>query len=58
MCGRYTRKENFQNLAALLGLPIPPGLGPRYNIAPSQMVACVRTNLETSEYEFVELKWG
>ena len=58
MCGRFTRKENFQNLAALLGLPIPPPLAPRYNIAPSQLVACVRTNFETSEYEFVELKWG
>lgn len=58
MCGRFTRKENFQNLAALLGLPIPPPLAPRYNIAPSQLVACVRTNLETADYEFVELKWG
>jgi len=58
MCGRFTRKENFQNLAALLGLPIPPPLAPRYNIAPSQLVACVRTNPETTEREFVELKWG
>ena len=58
MCGRFTRKENFQNLAALLGLSIPPPLAPRYNIAPSQLVACIRTNPETTEREFVELKWG
>ena len=51
-------KKNFQNLATLLGLPIHLPSTPRYNIAPSQLVACVRTNLETSDYEFVELKWG
>jgi len=58
MCGRFTRKENMQHLAELLGLPIPPPLAPRYNIAPSQLVACVRGNRETGNYEFVELQWG
>ncbi|MEX0830208.1 MAG: SOS response-associated peptidase [Nitrospirales bacterium] len=58
MCGRFTRKESFQHIAELLGLPIPPPLTPRYNIAPSQPVACVRTNSETSDREWVELKWG
>ena len=58
MCGRFTRKENLQHLAELLGLPIPPPLAPRYNIAPSQLVVCVRTNPETPEREWVELKWG
>jgi putative SOS response-associated peptidase YedK len=58
MCGRFTRKENMKHVAELLGLPIPPPLAPRYNIAPSQLVACVRTNPDTSEREWVELKWG
>ena len=58
MCGRFTRTENMQHLAELLGLPIPPPLAPRYNIAPSQLVACVRTNPETTEREWVELQWG
>lgn len=58
MCGRFTRKENLQHLAELLGLPIPPPLAPRYNITPSQLVACVRTNPNTSQREWVELKWG
>jgi len=58
MCGRFTRKENMQHLAELLGLSIPPHLAPRYNIAPSQLVACVRTNPETTEREWVELQWG
>ena len=58
MCGRFTRKENFQQLAKLLGLHTVPLLPPRYNIAPSQLIACVRTNPESQENECVELKWG
>jgi len=58
MCGRFTRKENMQQLAELLGLKLLPPLRPRYNIAPSQLVACVRTNPESKEREFTELKWG
>jgi len=58
MCGRFTRKENLQHLAELLGLAITPLLAPHYNISPSQLVACVRTNPETTEREWVELQWG
>ena len=58
MCGRFTRKENMQHLTEVLGLPIPPPLAPRYNIAPSQLVACVRTHPETLDREWVELQWG
>ncbi len=58
MCGRFTRKESFKNLAALLGLSIPPISAPRYNIAPSQSIACVRSIPESNEQEYVELQWG
>ena len=58
MCGRFTRKENFQHLAELLGLKVVPPLKPRFNIAPSQLVACVRTNPESGQRECTELKWG
>ncbi|MDT3779750.1 SOS response-associated peptidase [Nitrospira sp. MA-1] len=58
MCGRFTRKENFQHLAKQLGLQGLPPMGPRYNIAPSQFIACVRTNFETRQRECTELKWG
>ncbi len=58
MCGRFTRKENFQQLAKLLGIPNLPALSPRYNIAPSQLVACVRANPTSQDNECVELKWG
>lgn len=58
MCGRFTRKENFQQLAQQLGLHVLPQLVPQYNIAPSQRVACVRTNPESNKRECVNLKWG
>jgi putative SOS response-associated peptidase YedK len=58
MCGRFTRKENLQRLAELLGLKVLPPLSPRYNISPSQLVACVRTNPESNERECVDLQWG
>ncbi len=58
MCGRFTRKENFKNLAALLGFPNPPILPPRYNIAPSQPIACVRSIPGSHEREWREFKWG
>jgi putative SOS response-associated peptidase YedK len=58
MCGRFTRKESFQHLAKQLGITVLPPLSPRYNIAPSQLVACVRTHPESGQRECVELKWG
>ncbi|MDR4485132.1 MAG: SOS response-associated peptidase [Nitrospirales bacterium] len=48
----------MQHLAELLGLKVLPPLQPRYNIAPTQLVACIRTNPESHECECVELKWG
>ena len=58
MCGRFTRKENFQQLAETLGLTHLPPLEPRYNIAPSQPIACLRINPLSHETECVQLKWG
>ena len=58
MCGRFTQKGNFKSLAELLGLPIPPTLAPRYNISPSQLIACVRTNPQSATRECINLKWG
>src|SRR5690606_39947269 len=52
------RKEKFDQLAEQLGLQDCPPWEPRYNIAPSQMVMCIRTNPETKDREFKELKWG
>ncbi|GJL59056.1 MAG: DUF159 family protein [Nitrospirales bacterium] len=45
-------------MAEQLGLKVLPPLSPRYNIAPSQLVACVRTNPESRQRECMELQWG
>lgn len=42
----------------MLELQVWPHLDVRYNIAPSQYVACVRTNPDSKERECVEMKWG
>jgi putative SOS response-associated peptidase YedK len=53
MCGRFTRKEKFQHLAEQLGLKILSQFKPRYNIAPSQPISCIRTNPETKHREYI-----
>ena len=58
MCGRYTQKESFEQLLKRLGLSKILSLKPRFNIAPSQMVACVRQVPENGNREAVLLKWG
>jgi putative SOS response-associated peptidase YedK len=57
MCGRYTLTLDPDELQELFGLsePPPPGLAPRYNIAPSQPVAVV-PNRETRKLEL--FRWG
>ena len=58
MCGRYTQKEKVDNLLKILQISRMPQLKPRYNIAPNQMVACVRNVPGNSHRECVFLKWG
>lgn len=47
----------MQQLAEQLGLKVVLSLRPLYNFAPLQLGACVRTNPESQEREFTELKW-
>ncbi len=58
MCGRFARKEKDRQLAEALKVAFLSHLQPRYNIAPSQLIACVRSNSESKERECVELNWG
>ena len=58
MCGRYTRTDKFAQIAHDLTLTTPPHWTPRYNIAPSQLVACIRKNPDTQQLECCDLKWG
>ena len=42
MCGRYELHTHPAALALLFGLPHPPAINPRYNIAPTQDVPVIR----------------
>jgi len=57
MCGRYELHTHPAALALAFGLPAPPPVAPRYNIAPMQDVAVVRlSHAGTRELAFV--RWG
>lgn len=57
MCGRFTLTTSAETIASLFaGLQLPP-LKPRYNIAPTQMVSCIRSGIE-NEMEYAQLRWG
>ncbi len=56
MCGRFTLTATPEQLQeAFPGLQIPPGIAPRYNIAPSQPVAVIANNQPNRLDFFV---WG
>ena len=58
MCGRYTLKASPEVVAGQFLADLPGLKKPRYNIAPSQMVACVRGTPESQRREGVFLRWG
>ena len=56
MCGRFTLSTSNDDISALFdGLTIP-ALTPRYNIAPTQQVFCIRTH--SLNLEPCQLRWG
>lgn len=55
MCGRFTQSASPQAVANLFRLPIIQDLADRYNVAPSQPVACVR---DVGGRELSMLRWG
>lgn len=56
MCGRYTIKTPAKELTRLFGeLPFPD-LVPRYNVAPTQPVLCVREH--HGEKQALMMRWG
>jgi putative SOS response-associated peptidase YedK len=57
MCGRYTLSTPGEVIAELFDLPESPRLAPRWNIAPTQPVAVVRT-AGTGGRELAALDWG
>jgi len=56
MCARYSLAAPPNQLEKLLDVPMPEGIQPRYNIAPTQSVVAVRA--ESGEAEATFLRWG
>jgi putative SOS response-associated peptidase YedK len=57
MCGRYELHTQPAALALAFGVPFPPHLRPRYNIAPMHDVPIIRRT-PTGERELVDVRWG
>jgi len=58
MCGRFTLFEADKVLSKEFGVSGVPPLSPRYNIAPSQPIAAVRTPHTGAGRELALLRWG
>lgn len=58
MCGRFVLIALGRDLAERFGLEEEPVLAPRYNIAPTQMVAIIRLENETRRRLLNFAKWG
>jgi len=57
MCGRFTLRTGAKQLANLFEDVKFPEIEPRYNIAPTQPVLCLRESF-SGELEAVLLRWG
>ena len=58
MCGRYTLKAIAEILADQFDFEELADAKPRYNIAPAQLVACVRFLPGSQKREGIMLRWG
>lgn len=58
MCGRFTLTDPDADLAVQFNLPEIPDMQPRYNIAPTQPVAAVRSGPQGTGRQMVLLHWG
>ncbi|MET4805226.1 SOS response-associated peptidase [Limibacillus sp. MBR-115] len=58
MCGRFLLTSPVESLGRLFGFPERPNLAPRYNIAPTQSVAVVRSDPELAGHHLALLRWG
>jgi putative SOS response-associated peptidase YedK len=57
MCGRFAFYSPSESTAALFRVGGVPVMKPRYNIAPTQDIAAVRSSTD-DEREFAMLRWG
>ncbi len=59
MCGRFTLRTPAPKLMELFRVPNMPLLFPRYNIAPTQRVLCIRQAPESDvQMEAIFARWG
>lgn len=58
MCGRFSQTASPEVIAQQFALDDPPLFKPRYNIAPSQPIAAIRINPDTTTRKLVMLRWG
>ncbi|MBN1947824.1 MAG: SOS response-associated peptidase [Bradymonadales bacterium] len=58
MCGRFTLFSPVELIKEIFGCPAAEALVPRYNIAPTQPVACVRDREKGGGRQLVWLRWG
>lgn len=58
MCGRFTLTTPTEQVAAQFEVPDPPLLTPRYNVAPSQVIAVVGLKPDGKRRGIALLKWG
>ena len=58
MCGRYSLSADPIELAEWFDLSEPPTLPPRYNVAPSQLVAVVGRKPDGMKRGLVLMSWG
>jgi putative SOS response-associated peptidase YedK len=57
MCGRYELHTHPAALALAFGLPFPPDIHPRYNIAPMQSIPVIRNSADGVR-ELAQMRWG
>ena len=58
MCGRFTLQTPTERLADEFALAESPKLAPRYNIAPSQLIAVVALKADGERRGLGLVRWG
>ncbi len=58
MCGRFSQTATPEIIAEQFGVNDSPLFQPRYNIAPSQSIAAIRIEPDTTTRKLVMLRWG
>ena len=58
MCGRFTLSTPAEQVAATFTVADPQPLSPRYNIAPSQVIAVIGRKADDTRRGLALLRWG